>query len=60
MINMNRHDFFGKDFVDSLMKLLVLLTTANNPDGIYYIILTLSILDSSKLSSLEVGPWLAL
>ena len=60
MINMNRHDFFGKDFVDSLMKLLVLLTTANNPDGKYYITLTMSILDSSELSSLEVGPWLEL
>ena len=32
VVNMHSHDFFGKDFVDSLMKLLVLLTTANNPD----------------------------
>jgi hypothetical protein len=32
--HVHRHDLFGSDFVDSLMKLLVLLTTANNPDGI--------------------------
>ena len=35
-VNILRHEYFGKNFGVSLMKLLVLLTTANNPDGIAF------------------------
>lgn len=33
IISEHRHEYFGHNFLNSLMKLLVLLTTANNPDG---------------------------